>query len=282
MSCSNSNDFLPFTWWGRRPVYLSAILALVGVASMILTALVMAIWGSEGINPLIFTVQSFLGRLWLWTPATYVLVNPPSLWFLLTSYLLWSFGESVERHLGRAIFTRLVVLLVACQPVALGIVALFGQRSWPAMGLEDLEFGVFLAFATLYPTARISIIILTVEAWMLAAAFVLINFLTCLASHNWAGLFMLLAGVGTAVGYTSYETGAWTPSFNFWPKAKARPNLQSVPRAKSSKPKKASTSSEPDIPTREVIDAILDKISRNGIASLTPEEKRKLEIASKR
>lgn len=282
MSCSNSNDFLPFTWWGQRPVYLSAILALAGIASMILTALVMAIWGSPGLTPLIFTVGTFLDHLWLWTPATYVLVNPPSLWFLLTTYLLWSFGESVERHLGRAIFKRLVLLLVACKPVALGIIALFGQSSWPAMGLEGIEFGVFLAFATLYPTARISIIILTIEAWILAAAIVLIDFLICLAAHNWAGLFMLFVSVGTAVGYTSYETGQWTPSLNFWPKGKAKAVPRTVNRTSKKTRATESTTSNSEIPTREAIDAILDKISRTGIASLTPEEKRKLEIASKR
>ena len=111
---------------------------------------------------------------------------------------------------------------------------------------------------------------------------VAVSALVALAGHDWIGLLLLAGEVGVAVGYTRYETGLWTPSFNFWPKAKAKPHLQSVPRAKSSKPKPSRTVSEPDIPTREVIDAILDKISRTGIASLTPEEKRKLDLASKR
>ncbi len=277
-----SQDHLPLTWWKQKPIYLAAILAISTAASMVLTALLMAAFGSKGVEVGVFTVGNVIERFWLWTPLTYILINPPSLWLLLTAFLLWRFGESVERHLGRRVFVKLLLLLVLVQPVLLGLVSFTGLRNVPAMGVSSVSFGVFLAFVTLYPTAQISLIILTLEAWIFATAVVAVSALVALAGHDWIGLLLLAGEVGVAVGYTRYETGLWTPSLNFWPKAKARPNLQSVPRSKSSKPKPSRTASEPDIPTREVIDAILDKISRTGIASLTPEEKRKLEIASKR
>jgi len=274
-----SQDHLPLTWWRQRPIYLAAAIAVGGVVSMVATSLIMLAAGWQGLMPLVFSVNHVVQNFWVWTPASYVLVNQPSLWFLLTSYLLWSFGEPVERHLGRRVFIKLFLLLLFVQPVLLGIVGLFGPRDMIAMGLGGIEFGVFLAFATLYPTARISIIILTLEAWVLATAVVAVSALAALASRDWAGLLMLAGQVGVAVGYIRYETGLWTPSLQLWPKAASpsKPPLRVVPKEK----KKASTPTT-EIPTREVVDAILDKISRKGISSLTPEEKRKLELASKR
>ena len=46
-----SQDNLPLTWWKQHPVYLAAIIALVGAASMALTAVL----GFEGAPWLIFT-----------------------------------------------------------------------------------------------------------------------------------------------------------------------------------------------------------------------------------
>ena len=274
-----SQDHLPLTWWKDKPIYLAAALAIGAVASMVLTAILMG-FGSGAINPLIFTANNVLEQWFIWTPVTYILINPPSIWFLLTAYLLWRFGETVERHLGRRTFVKLLLWLVFTPPVLLGLISLVGSGNVPAVGIGSVSMGIFLAFVTLYPSAQISLIILTIEAWIFASAIVVVSALASLASHDWIGLLLLAAEVSVAVGFIRYETGAWSPPVNFWPKSKPKPALRSVPRQKKqSTPVSAPKS---DIPTREVIDAILDKISRNGIASLTPEEKRKLEIASKR
>src|SRR3954453_4833724 len=100
-----SQDRLPLTWWKGQPIYLAAVLALLGVVSMVVTALLMATAGGI-LARLIFSYASVLDHLWLWTPVTYVLVNPPSLWLLLSSYFFWRFGEEVERHLGRRSFVK--------------------------------------------------------------------------------------------------------------------------------------------------------------------------------
>ncbi len=271
-----SKDHLPLTWWKQTPVYLAAVLALGGVASMVLTALIMAV-NPGWITPLVFSVDHML-HWWVWTPVTYVLVNPPSLMFLLSSYLLWNFGEAIERHLGRWSFVKLVLCLVLVGPALLGILSLFGPRDWPAVGMGHLEFGVFLAFAALYPTAQISIIILTLEAWVLATAIVAVDVLSCLAGHDWAGLFILAGQVGMAVGYIRYEQGRLhLPALRLWPKP--RPKIVALPpRARQTAVKRAKVIEATE--SLEGVDAILDKISHQGMASLTPEEKRTLEKAS--
>ena len=276
-----SKDHLPLTWWKQTPVYLAAVIALAGVASMVFTSLLMAV-NPAWIQPLVFSVNHLLGG-WVWTPVTYVLVNPPSLFFLLTSYLLWSFGERIVRHLGRCSFVKLVMSLVLVSPLLLCILSLLGPqpRDWPAMGLGELEFGVFLAFAALYPTAQVSIIILTLEVRVLAIAIVAVDVLMCLAGHNWPGLFLLAGQVATAVGYIRYEQGRLQlPSFKLWSRRQSRskPKLQVYnPEKRSSKPAVI----EAQEPHADV-DAILEKISRQGMASLSPQEKQALEKASER
>ena len=269
-----SKDHLPLTWYKQTPVYLAAVIALVGVASMVFTSLILAL-NPAWIQPLIFSTNHLL-RGWIWTPVTYVLVNPPNLFFLLTSYLLWSFGESIERHLGRWSFVKLVASLVLVSPLLLCVLSLLGPRDWPAIGMGQLEFGVFLAFAALYPTAQVSIIILTLEVRVLATAIVAVDVLMCLAGHDWPGLFLLAGQVATAVGYIRYEQGRLQlPSLRFWPKkARLKPVCRPQPGPSINRP------ASPSKPVEEDVDAILEKISRHGLSSLTASERSALEKAS--
>jgi len=253
-----SQDRLPLTWWKQHPVYLAAIVALVGAASMV----VFAVLGPNLMSHLVFSFDAAFKEWHLWTPITYILVNPPSLWVLLGCYLLWNFGEAVERHLGRRVFVRLLLLLLASSPLFVCLFHLAGVRGMACVGIMQFEFGVFIAFATLYPRAKISIIILTLDAWVMAAIFVGINALQCLAARDWASLILLAANVGTAWAFIRYETGALKlPSF---PK----------PAPKAAKPAKPMKNAEP------AVDDILDKISRHGMHSLTAEERRILDKAS--
>lgn len=250
-----SQDRLPLTWWKQHPVYLAAILALAGVASMIVTAVL----GYDLIAHFVFTFDSAFRQFHFWTPLTYVFVNPPSLWLVIGCYLLWNFGEAVERHLGRRSFVSLLLLLLFVSPLVITLFGLAGLRGFSCAGLMQLEFGVFIAFATLYPRAKISLIIVTIDAWVMAAIFVGINVLGSLAARDWASLLLLTANVSTAYAYIRYEKGEL--------------KLPSIPKPapKSNKPTKSKT---------PAVDDILDKISRHGMQSLTAEERRILDQAS--
>ena len=280
-----SQDHLPLTWWKGRPIYLAALIALGGVASMVVTALLMASKGDVAGNgnvleALIFTFANVADHGRIWTPLTYVLVNPPSLWFLITSYLFWNFGEQLERHLGRRAFVKLLVGLILVTPLLLSLVALTGPRLWQAVGMGQLEFGVFLAFATLYPRAKITLIILTIDAWILAAALVGVSALSSLAMRDWAGLFVLAGQVLFAYGFIRYEQGSW--SMPSWSSLKPKPKLrlERKPRQsesfRSSQAKKATSG----ISVEEQVDQLLEKIHRQGLQSLSDEERRIMEKAS--
>lgn len=223
---------------------------------MILTALI----GFVQMGHLIFTFESAFRQFHLWTPLTYILVNPPGFWALIGCILLWNFGEGVERHLGRRAFVRLLLMMLLVSPLIITLFGLFGGRAFACAGIAPLTFGVFIAFATLYPHAKLSVIILTLDAWVLAAVFVGINALGCLGERNWSALLLLAANVGTAYAFIRYETGAL--------------RLPSQTKQPSQAPKAAKKSSVP------TVDDILDKISHKGMQSLTAEERRILDKAS--
>ena len=251
-----SKDHLPLTWWKQHPVYLAAIIALIGAASMVLTALL----GYSLMGHFVFTYEGAFHQLRLWTPLTYAFVNPPSLWTLIGCLLLWNFGEAVERHLGRRAFVRLLLLLLLVSPLLITLFGLIGGRGFACMGIMQLEFGVFIAFATLYPHAKLSVIILTIDAWVLAAVFVGLNALGSLGARDWSSLLLLAANFGSAYAFIRFETGAL--------------KLPSLPKRMPQAKKPAKKSSTP------TVDDILDKISRQGMQSLSAEERRILDKAS--
>ena len=284
-----SQDRLPLTWWRGHPVYLAAVVALVGAATMVLTAILMAA-SPAAISAVGFSFENAFQKYYLWSIVTYVLVNPPSIWFVLSSFLLWRFGQQVEEHLGRRAFVKLLAGLLLITPLLLTLFGLAGNRGIWVSGMETLEFGVFLSFATLYPDARISLILVTIEAWILAVILVGVYALAHLAARDWPGV-LTLAGVAlVAHGFTRYEQGIWSwqgapaqifPKRKSKKKAGARPVAQSA--SKLNQPAKAKTPVRPSTaePETNPVDRILEKIHREGLSSLSPEERRVMEDASK-
>lgn len=269
-----SKDHLPLTWWKTHPIYLAAYVALVAPACMIIYAVlgtgVMETW-------LAFSFEAAFRQWHLWTPLTYVLVNPPSFWVLISAVILWNFGEPVERHLGRRSFVKLLLLLMFSAPVLATLLHLVGSREIVCAGLMQLDFGVFIAFASLYPKAKISLIIATVDAWVLAAIYVGVGALARIADRDWFMLLHLAAEVAIAYTFIRYEQGELKLPSLPKPRSKhtsSQPSRSSASTGAGAKPVRSAKPKGPSV------DDILDKISHQGMQSLTPEERRILDQAS--
>lgn len=272
----DSKDHLPLTWWKQRPIYLAAFIAMAAVASMIVFAILgptlMVSWFAFSMDAL---------QDWkLWTPATYALVNAPGIWPLVGCFMLWRFGEEVERHLGRRIFVSLLLVLLFSSPVMHTLLHFAGFRGPGAAGITNLNFAVFVAFATLYPRAKLNMLIVTVDAWLLAAIFVGINALQLIAFRAWIPLLLLVVNVGAAFLFIRYQKGELRlPSFAF---LKPRPKPRAVRNPGGSRsPGTAVAAPKGGGKKAPTVDDILDKISRHGMHSLTTEERRILDKASK-
>jgi membrane associated rhomboid family serine protease len=262
----SSGHYRPLVVLGGHPISLAGVIALAGIASMVLTAIV----GYGGAEFLIFNYDSFFVRYRVWTLLTYPLVNPPSIWLVLMCYMLWRFGEAVETHLGRASLLKLLLLLWIIAPAIVAIFGIAGSRGLSCSGIAYIELGVFLAFATLYPHARLSLIFFEFPVWLFAAVFIGVQVLSHLMARNWSEFTELVACVVTAWAFVRYETGHL--------KLPRLPSLpKRAPASKSARGAAAPAASKPATPT---VDDILDKISAQGMHSLTAEERQILDEAS--
>ena len=258
----NSGSTSPLTWVGSFPVYASTVLAAVHAATMVLTALAMAAGAEALIQSLQFSSRSVLVNLAAWQVVTYAFVHPPQILFLLEIYLLVVFGREIEGFLGRNAFLKLYAALLLLPPLVLLMLGLAGFPSI-YMGSSALHFGVFIAFATLYPAAQI---FFSIQARWIALALFAISALQYLAYSMHTSLLVLLLDSVAAFATVQILRGNW--SFDLWVPRK-RPHLRVVEREKPVE-RGGSLSS---------IDSILEKISKSGMGSLTSKERAQLERA---
>jgi rhomboid family protein len=266
---TTSDDYRPVAWMGRYPVDVTTMLVGLHVAAAILAAILVAI----GAGSILAYLQFDSAAVWsgqVWRLFTYAFVHAPSglLWFAIEMYMLFVFGREVERFIGQRAYVGLYLVLLVTPVALLTVWGLWGQRSALA-GSPALHFGVFVAFATIYPRAELFLRIMTKWVVLILAA---IYTLQLLAYHAWSDLMVVWTSIGAA--FLFIEMHGAGPELAWWDTLKARfapkPKFHVVPKMRSSH------SMEPD-DVNASIDVILDKISKFGIGSLTANERRQLD-----
>lgn len=270
---TTSDDYRPVTWMGRFPVDVTTILVALHVTVAILTCLIVAAGGGAVLNFMLFDSARVLGTGQIWRLATYAFVHSPSmlLWFAIEMYMLFVFGREVEKFIGQRAYIALYALLLFTPSILLTVWGL-GQRTGLA-GSVALHFGIFVAFATIYPSAEL---LLRITAKWSAVILSAIYVLQLLAYNTWTDLAVFLTSI--AVAFCFVRVRGVGPELVWWENLKAR--LQPKPKFK--------VVPKPVLPRRddddisEAVDPILDKIARSGIGSLTPNERRILDRARDR
>jgi membrane associated rhomboid family serine protease len=212
---------------------------------------------------------------WVWQPLTYALVHPPApamlvLWFVIEMYMLWTFGRELERFFGRRLFLQFYAgmwLLIPALHLLLGLLQpqfLSGSRS--------IHFAVFIAFATLYPNA---LFIFGIPAKWFAIILVGVQAVEYIAENAYLDLLVFGLMVASAYYFVRYQRGEVTfPKFR-WPRR--QPKFHVVPRAA---PPVQKVKLVQQTASMDDIDALLDKIARTGLNSLSAAERARLERAS--
>jgi hypothetical protein len=149
----------------------------------------------------------------------------------------------------------------------------FWQRSAFA-GSPALHFGIFVAFATIYP--RVELFLRITAKWF-ALILAAIYTLQLLAYHAWADLAVVWTSM--AVAFLFVEWRGAGPELVWLSNLKSR--LQPRPKFHVVQKTSARRVVEPD-DVYASVDPILDKISRSGIGSLTANERRQLDRARNR
>jgi membrane associated rhomboid family serine protease len=269
-----SEDYRPLFWMSGRPIYANTLMVLAHVISFVICALCISYYGLSAVyNSLsLDTTQIWHGGQ-VWRLVSYIAFDPyffwqRSLWFLWSMLLLYFFGREVEQFAGRKAYLKLYAALVLIPAILLCLLGLFIA---PQTHLNCFEaiFGMFVAFATMYPGAMPSMWLpfpASVLTWILLAVFSLVD----LADHAFTAIFMLWAS--SAVGFLGMRligVGHGTMWLTDWIEERRSRRLAQKHNLKVLK----------DTQATESIDEILEKISKQGVGSLNAKERAALERA---
>lgn len=208
--------------------------------------------------------------------------DPRNIGHILFNMLgLFIFGRGVEQVYGRSEFLRFYLAAVVVASVVWAAIA-FAMGSSPytgMLGASGAIAGVTILFAFNFRDATILLFfVIPMPAWVFATLFVLYDLFSAVGQTSGDG--------GDNVAYTAHLAGAafafiyYQRKWNFGrltSKFSKSALLQRKPRLKVHEP-----NDREETPLQERVDAILEKIHREGESSLTREERRTLEDASRR
>lgn len=247
------------------------VLVLVNVAVYVANALTSdnALISLLGVRP------ESLTQPWLWWQfLTYGFAHDPSPAHVLFNMLtLWFLGHDVEEVYGRREFTWLYLTLVVFAAVVWAVVTrLQGAVTGPLIGASGAVVGVVILYALHFPRRIILLFfVLPVPAWALGVMAVMYD-LWGAAGGGGPRVAYVAHLAGAALAFIYYRLGwrlsGWSQGISF-PSFGRRPNLRIH---------------DPDADESNLsaqVDQILEKIHRQGEASLSRKERRVLETASR-
>src|SRR6478672_4134292 len=191
---TTSDDYRPVAWMGRYPVDVTTMLVGLHVAVAILTAILVALGGGAILAYLQFDSVAIWSGGQIWRLFTYAFVHAPTpsdlIWLAIEMYMLFMFGREVERFIGRRAYIALYLVLLVTPAALLTIWGLW-QRSALA-GSPALHFGIFVAFATIYPRAELFLRIMAKWVALILAA---VYTFQLLAYHAWNDLTVVWTSI---------------------------------------------------------------------------------------
>ena len=269
MMFEQHDDFKPVTWMRGHAIYATHLIVCFFSVTMIVTTILGMNVTQTLINSLGFASDKVHSGE-VWRMVTYGLVNPPSIGFVIEMVMLIWFARELERFFGRKVFLTFYGSLYLFVPLVLTLLGF-----WRPMELVGVigGFGCFIAFATLYPGV---ILIFGIPAKWLALLLVGVYSLIDVYTRQMVALIDLWATVGFAYAFVRFHQGRiQLPSIR-WPWSK--PKFRVVQRTRDTISSRSPENDGDDEPESEM-DILLDKIARNGLASLSSNERARLELA---
>jgi membrane associated rhomboid family serine protease len=245
-----------------------------------------AVFLLQWIAPLVLRYFAFVPSMVLlrpWSPVTYMFLHG-GFWHLFFNMLgLFFFGPPLEQQWGSREFIR-YYLICGLGGAALSFLFAFDSA---VIGASAAVFGVMLAFAMLWPRAPIYIWgIFPVPAFILVGLFAVMSLVSAMgATRDGVAHFAHLGGFAAGFLYLRLADRAGQ-SLKGLKKKVDRRRLRVVEGRKDAgvgrqpPPRPLPRADEERV--LDEVDRVLDKISREGLSSLTPEERRVLDEASRK
>jgi membrane associated rhomboid family serine protease len=236
-------------------------------------------------------------NFWPWQLLTYMFLHGGLFHLLFNMLALWMFGMELEMVWGSR---RFLIFYLACGLAAgvanIVVAPLLGQAG-PTVGASGAVFGVLIAFAMLFPDRPIYLyFLLPVKAKYMVTAYIGLE-LFFGVTNTTDGIAHVAHLGGAAAGFLLVLAQRSGFSLGWlWPAARPKPDTGTYSNVRFIRREPVVTDAQfRDIEsdnreqgakggervTQEMVDAILDKINREGYQSLTEAEKQILTEASK-
>ncbi len=217
-----------------------------------------------------------------WTFITYMFVHGGPMHLLFNMLMLFFFGPAVEERLGGSSFAFYYFTCGVGGAILAIALSVLGPVS-PVIGASAAVLGVTLAFAMFWPDMPVYVFPLPFPVkvkWLVA--FLVITDLLFLRVNDGIAHFAHLGGFLFGFIYLKSEAhlSQRTQAIVHEVKRVSRPKAGATV---TRRPAPAQVdSSSPDVHSiYDDIDRILDKISKTGMDSLTPEERKRLDEGSR-
>jgi membrane associated rhomboid family serine protease len=250
------------------------------------------IGGEGGLITYFLALWPWGTNFWPWQLFTYMFIHGGLGHIFFNMLALWMFGMELEHVWGSKKFLTYYLLCGLGAGVANSLVTFLLGQSWPTVGASGAVFGVLIAFGMLFPDRPIYLyFLLPIRAKYFIAAYIGLElFYGVSGTPDGVAHFAHLGGAAVGLVYMLIDMGM-VPGRSWWHRVRSETNSfartgyrrdSEVRDAKFYDIKSGRSLDDEDEVSQEVIDAILDKISTGGYQSLTDEEKRILNEASKK
>lgn len=260
------------TPWVKRLLIANGIVYLVTLAL-------------PGVRPFLWLVPAEIFPR-VWTPFTYMFTHAGFLHLLFNMLVLFFFGPPLEEKWGGREFIKFY-LIAGLGGALLSLV--FPNQA--IVGASGAVYGVMVAFAMYWPENPIYIWgIFPVKAKWLVGFLVGFSLFAAVSDGAGGSGVAHLAHLGGALGAFGYLKSPWAPSpWGEKPKRRRPRQWRVLSSSTAETPRKDATAAEGAPPSSaeihrslDEVDRILDKISSQGLESLTADERRMLDEASRR
>jgi membrane associated rhomboid family serine protease len=213
-----------------------------------------------------------------WQLVTYMFLHSTQSIFhiLFNLFALWMFGGEVENSLGSARFLKLYL----CSGIGAGLFHLlfFPHSSHPVLGASGAIYGVMVAFAVLFPTRVITLLLFFILPISIQAKYLVAIFL---GISLFSGIQGALFGISDGVAHLAHLGGAVT-ALIFMRGRGLFDNVTFEYRKQRQWKKMADRNRREEIKkqTQQEIDRILDRINEVGFDGITEKEKKILKKSS--
>jgi membrane associated rhomboid family serine protease len=214
------------------------------------------------LNVLGLVPASFLRKGFLWQVVTYMFLHGSFLHILFNMLFLWMMGSEIERYWGSKEFAK-YYFITGCGAGLVNVVVQPASRI-PTIGASGAIFGLIIAFALAFPEREILLyFFIRIKAKHFAVLVGMLELLALFLLPN-APIARFAHLGGLVIGYAYIKRERWTYLIKRRFYSLQRQMLEAEQRRERSRQKQV---------TREV-DRILDKISKQGLESLTDGERR--------